>query len=94
VEEYVCCSNHLTSFTVGRNMDVSSGHPQNAMRPLIFIWVFIVVTMILGFALDMKKACTVDKASQPREVKLPEASGAAAAENADAEVAQNPPDKG
>lgn len=59
-EEYVCCSSHLSSFSVGKQIDVSEGHFDFAAVPLGVIWIFTVLTLSIGAILDWKKACTVD----------------------------------
>jgi len=41
-------------------MDVSGGHPELATMPLVTIWVVIVISIGIGFILDVKGACTVD----------------------------------
>lgn len=50
-----------------------------SLMPIGSIWTFMLVALVLGVILDIKKACTVDRQGK-RKVELPVSSGAAAAE--------------
>jgi hypothetical protein len=80
-EEFICCSSHLTSFSVYRPTDVSGGHIENTYIPLAAIYAFLVVFLLIGAILDFKGKCIVDPQNKSeKKIKLPEATGAAAAE--------------
>ena len=125
MEEFVCCTDHLTTFAVGRTINENNPKPgvkesilrrdgvdesimvkieneiENEIKSsllvhdfiiLVYIWAFMLVVVILATILDCTGACTVDGKGKKKKVKLPDSTGAAAAE-ADIEPV-SAPDKG
>lgn len=59
-EEYVCCSSHLTSFSVGKQINLAEGNMNFAAVPLVAISIFTLITLSIGAILDCKRMCIVD----------------------------------
>ena len=76
--EFMCCSHHLTSFAVGESFEVSTGRYEKTIAALVTLNAFLVVSMIIGSFLDVKKVLIFDKADI--KANLSNADGAAAVE--------------
>ena len=61
---------------------MTGGHLDKTYIPLASINIFVLVFLVLGFILDLNGKCTVDPNNKiKKDIRLPEATGAAAAEN-------------